>query len=451
MKIILPILAYLFSALLGYLSLRCLLRPRGKNDLPLIIFLAPGAGLAITAFILFYSFLFLDRLSLPFAWIAHGLALCGLLAWYFLPQDQKSESGRPPTMWDIFSWAALALLVIPLGLYAQAYPMGGWDAWQVWNLKAKFLYLGGEDWKSILDPSQWRSSPHYPIFLPLVIVWGWIWTGEPAPFVPLCVSILFTFSTAALLYGGLRRLTQSRLAILPALLLLTLPLYVQLGTSQYADIVLSYYLLAALFCSLLAHQTRRQGFVLLAGGFLGVLSFIKPEGAMAALILVLLNILFLSRGRSWDENERTWFGFIGALFIFALPTALFALLYSPGNQTFINGLVSAEKPSQGARLGFTLVAFFISMISRHWHALWLIILAGVVIGWRKAFKREILIVPLFLLVYTAMIIFYYWMNTYFEISWWMKNTVARILLTLLPVALLWAFCAVRGIRKTEKE
>jgi hypothetical protein len=67
----------------------------------------------------------------------------------------------------------LGFLAVPLAISAHYYPLGGWDAWSCWSLKAKFIFLGQENWKDVLSPGLWRSNTHYPLLWPLINVWFW--------------------------------------------------------------------------------------------------------------------------------------------------------------------------------------------------------------------------------------------------------------------------------------
>jgi len=455
MNLFLALLAYFASSLLGYFFLRSVSTSKSSLSLGLILFLSPGLGLALTAIILFNNFILFDKLNRLFVFIVHGVVALLLILFFFLTR-QKSKSTVPssPSMniFDLLSFVVLLFMIIPLWKGAHIYPMGGWDAWQVWNFKAKFLLLGGQDWKNMLEVSQWRSSPHYPLMLPLVIVWGWLWTSSPSIIVPILVSVMYTFLTGGLLFAGLRQLTQSRQAILAALALLSLPFFILIGTSQYCDVLLSYYLLASIICSLVAYQQRDKITAFWAGIFLGILSFTKPEGTLAAFILFILNLTFLrQKNLSIVENKKIRFALILGAFLFTLPTILFELVYSPGNQTFINGLSSSTKPSDWPRLQLTLVVFFATFLSQHWNGLWLVMLGGLLLSWKKSFQKNLILIPLFLGIYFAVIIFYYWLNTYFEIAWWLRNTLGRILVTLLPVALLWTFYALGQPENKEKQ
>ena len=86
-------------------------------------------------------------------------------------------------------------------------PSGGWDAWSCWNLKAKFIFLGHENWKDVLAPGLWRSNTHYPLLWPLINVWFWDLGGHFDQAVPMLNSIVFALLTAGILLFGLLELT----------------------------------------------------------------------------------------------------------------------------------------------------------------------------------------------------------------------------------------------------
>ena len=115
----------------------------------------------------------------------------------------KSDA-RNDTVWGLLT---LGILAVPLTISAYHYPLGGWDAWSCWNLKAKFIFLGGGHWKDMFLPGLWRSNTHYPLLWPLINVWFWDLGGQFNQAVPMFNSILFALLTAGILLFGLLELT----------------------------------------------------------------------------------------------------------------------------------------------------------------------------------------------------------------------------------------------------
>ncbi|MFA5087550.1 MAG: glycosyltransferase family 39 protein [Candidatus Omnitrophota bacterium] len=440
MNALLPCGPYILSFAIGYLLI-CLLDDKNEMSPLVCFFLAGGLGLALSSQIIFYQLLIFDHLNKISIVIAHVALLAFLIR-------QFHQSGHNPLLRlkniqpkEFLLIAILLLSLIPLGAYARFFPLGGWDAWSVWNFKAKFILLGGPSWKNVFLPSLWQSSPHYPLLLPLVNVWGWLSLKHPDPAVPLVTAVMFTFLTAGLLFAILKDLTRTSWSIVPAIFLTTLPFFVKLATSQYCDIVFAYYLLATLYCILCAQKKKKNNLALLGGLFLGFLGFSKSEGTVAALIIIFLSVpYFLWADKNQKKmNQRQLAYLLLAATVSLLATVLFGIFYSPGNQTFINGLVSAEHPSNLYRLKFILIFLLVELKSGKWNGIWILIGAGILLSGGLSFKRRLRIIPLFLFAYLFVIGFYYFLNTYFEIVWWLQYTLNRILFSLLPTFVFWSF------------
>ena len=73
--------------------------------------------------------------------------------------------------------------------------------------------------------------------------------------VPAVIGLVFTFSTAGLLFSALDILVGRTSALLGAIALVATPFFIDLGTWQYADVPLSFFFLATL---VLLHMHRAQ-------------------------------------------------------------------------------------------------------------------------------------------------------------------------------------------------
>jgi len=439
-------LSYIISFLIGFFLLAVILRRETSMLLSTRLFLSMGLGLGISAYIVFCSFLFLDRLDNLFV-IAGHFILLALLVFIGRQSFRKEDFSlmnfrklKSAGIRRVIPWIVLAASGLTLYLHAGLYPLGGWDAWSCWNLKAKFLFLGGADWKNILDPALWRSSPHYPLLLPLVNVWGWIWAQDTAPIIPLINSVLFSLITVGLLLSGLKMVTgRNTPGILGACFLITLPFFNTLATSQYADIVVAYFVLAALLCFVIAWRGENKIFLFLTGLFLGFLSFSKSEGTIAALILaaIMTVTLLVSRKTKGSLGLNSVLYFLSGLLIASLPTIIFQLLYAPPNQTFTSIFSGLTERVGLYRLKAIALFFLAELTSAKWGGIWIILLAGMILSVKKSLRQEKIVFPAFFALYGLTVAFYYWLNTYFEILWWLSVSLNRILFSLLPAALFW--------------
>ncbi len=441
MEFLFTLLPFVISFILGHLLIDFWGRKETHApDLFLRIPLAVGLGLGISSYIGFFSFVLWDKFQRATIILLHLLFLVGLL-WgksFLVAKKQRRVSSVTSSMPLYLFFMIIFVSAVPLWIEANHYPWGGWDAWSCWNLKTKFLFLGGNHWKNVFSPILWRASPHYPLLLPLLNLWSWIFLDHPNNLGPMIVTVLFTLLNIGLLFSGLKYLTKNNSSLLAGFLMFSSPFYTTLAISQYCDIVLSYFLLAGLCCFTLALHERRESFFILAGLFTGFLSFTKPEGMIAAVLLLMLGTGILG----WEKRNlaRRELGlFLGSAVMAFLPTIVFKFLYSPGNQTFINGLFSKTKPINLFRIQFTMAFFMAELMAAKWNGLWAVLSAGLIFSGRKCFEKRIRIFPLFLFFYLGIIIFYYWLNTYFEIRWWLQVTLNRILFSLIPAFIFWIF------------
>ena len=444
-------LPFLISFAIGFLLLNLILKKENQPNLYLRMILGAGLGIGLSSYMTFGSFLFLNRLEPQIIINIHLLLLCALLFnRIFFWGNNSFKFTTPKWSWQKSTLLILGVVIL-ICVFKQAlfYPYGGWDAWQVWNFKAKFLLLAEDNWHNLFSPELWRSSPHYPLLLPLMNVWGWLFTKNPVAILPLITSFLFTCLTAGLLCSALWERTKNIFSLLPTLLILTLPFYNLLATTQYCDIVLSFYLLAGITTLLEAQKHKKSYLALLSGIFTGLLGFTKPEGLIAALILGTL-VVILTTGNIFKKQNtfslaNTQLFFIGFI-ITSLPTFAFHFLYSPGNQTFINGLTSTLKPSTWERLQIIFMYLGTELKSGKWNGLWFLILLGVLLGGKKLWSENILVTA-FLMLYFGLILAYYEINTYFEIKWWLSVSLNRILFSLLPLTLFWVFNSILSEKK----
>lgn len=437
------LLPLLISLALGFFTLRLIFPTATRPSLLLQLFLGGALGLVITTFIGFTSLLFLDQFNASYMIGIHcfGLLLLILIerllcknAPFFLPKPFDALDG-----W-IFLMAAL--LTIPVIIHANLYPYGGWDAWSCWNTKARFIFLGKEDWKNMFDPLLWRSNTAYPFFLPLTNAWLWCFKGSVDPLAPRILTCIIPFLTAGLLAGILRAFTQRAYSLLAPIWIFSILFVVKLASSQYSDHVVGLFLMAALGCFFLFNKTAARGWLILCGLFLGALSFSKSEGLVLAVIsggLIFLSLLYSNTKKSIKKDHLLFF--IGATAFAFIPTTLFQLYWAPDSHTFINGLISAEKPTNLTRLGVTAYFFWIEFTSLKWMGFWIIALGIAAANHRRAFSSTLLIPPLIITAYLCVLGGVYYINTFFEITWWLSTTLNRILFALIPTITLWTFAS----------
>ena len=158
---------------------------------------------------------FLLRLMLPGVpqlalWIRLVLlAALGYECWRRrLPAIQPEPRPRfsyAPLLWIAFA-LSLAIVTSAMSTAWQANPQGNWDAWALWNLRARFLAAGDG-----LAPRAWSpllsfTHPEYPLLLSGFVASCWTDSGSISNVAPIAVSYLFFLALLATVVGGIAAL-----------------------------------------------------------------------------------------------------------------------------------------------------------------------------------------------------------------------------------------------------
>ena len=124
-----------------------------------------------------------------------------------------------------------------------------------------------------------------------------------------------------------------------------------------------------------------------------------------------------------------------------LITGIFQTSFAPASHTFINGLTSTDKATSLERLSATLVYLGKEFISPKWNGFWIILGAACCLCANRIIRKINWLVPAIFITYLLAVIGVYWINTFFEIIWWLSTTLNRLLYALTPGLVFWLFCA----------
>ena len=217
-----------------------------------------------------------------------------------------------------------------LGVFAAAFvnvsdlnPQGGWDAFAIWNLRARFL-MHTETWKYAVTALPVGTHMEYPLLLSSLVARAWIYAGSLSLVVPIATALVFAVALVMLLVATLARVRGAGVGLLAGVILLANPSVMDQAPSQYADVPLAFYFLAALALIVLGGQSTRPGrYLSLAGVFAGFAAWTKNEGAL--LVGALAAAIFVGAWRSagWRSAARQ----AGIFLLGALPGLLLVLWF----------------------------------------------------------------------------------------------------------------------------
>jgi hypothetical protein len=182
--------------------------------------------------------------------------------------------------------AATSMLACGTGLVfaakmATLQPDGAWDAWAIWNFKARWLALGGTPWSEILTNSMFATAhPDYPLLLPLSISRLWTMGGGVQVAVPQAFGVCSGALVGMLLVGAAWSLRGPTTAAVAGAGLLMLPGFLRASASQLADVPLACCYLATLVALALGARGDRGRWFVVAGLSAGAATWTKNEGLL---------------------------------------------------------------------------------------------------------------------------------------------------------------------------
>ena len=361
---------------------------------------------------------------------------------------------------------AITLLVATYSAIARmlAFPHGnGWDAFAIWNLHARFLFLGGAHWRDGFTPLVGGSHPDYPLLLPAAIAHFWTFIGHDDPRVPAVIGIVFTFATVGVLFAALSVLRGRVSAMMGAIALLTTPFFIEQGTAQYADVPLSFFFLATvvllcLFDSELA-AARRPGVLVLAGLAAGFAAWTKNEGMLFLFAILVSRFLMLVRQPKTSDQPITqakpafWVA-VAPLLIATLPGLLLVTYYKhsigvPGD--LFSDLNTAFPKLLDPTRYWVIFAGYVKSFFRFGHWLWVpstVLLVGLTVVFGKdvriarqsGFCTSVLALTLTLVGYFAVFLI-----TPYDIHWHLRFSLVRLFLQLWPSTVFLSFLMLQRV------
>ncbi len=335
----------------------------------------------------------------------------------------------------------LALAVVSFVSATAVLPHGTWDAWAIWNLRARSLFHGWPlDWRRAFATSV--SSPHadYPLLLPLSVMRLWMALGHDAVGAPVAVEALFAAATVCLMAGAIARRAGAARGLAAGAVLLAYPTFVAESASQIADIPLAFYMMATFVAIDLADDAPGAGGWAVAAVFASLAAWTKNEGSVFAAALI--GALLVERVVKWRRPD---FGAIRYAIAGALPIvvalAIFRGFYAPRSElvrAVLGGHVVA-RVSNTHRLDVILSAMGLEA----WHGGAMAIgplpiflasvgLAGIQRPVRRAPALALGVVVLMVAAYVVV-----YATSPFELAWYLRTSVSRVVMQLMPTTI-WA-------------
>jgi hypothetical protein len=372
-----------------------------------LLFLAAGIGIGTASTFYFLTLVSVGPKILVLAAV-EGVALIAALALGILAKRRGTmlqwAPGPPtPSYFTAALGVALASAVIMFIVCTLTKPHGDWDAWAIWNMRARFLFRAGELWRDAFSNQLDWSHPDYPLLIPGIVAMCWTFTRAESTLAASAVAFLFTLGTVGVLICTLGVLRGKMQAFSGGILLLGGASLIVNGANQYADVPLSYFILATL--ALLCLQDRYPEdlrFSVLAGLTAGFAAWTKNEGLLFLAAVIAARAWAISR---YGNRAALLPQFLRLAAGFAAPSAViafFKLRFAPPNDLL------ARHPSQ--------IAAHLADIGR-----WITVLEGYV---QETFRIGYFLIPI------VLVLALYWYLVRFKVEQQQRPAIATILVAL---------------------
>lgn len=313
-----------------------------RSNLILKMMLGIGLGAGISSFLFFIYLLIAPGNYKPYL-IIELVLLVFILICLFISrnrwkQETPSNGNFKNKPW--YSWLFFFIFVLSVILWIFSYrsytfmsPHGTFDAYAIWNLRARFIMRGGENWQSGVSPDlNWKNHPDYPMLTPTLIARSWTLINEESTRVPIVLSATFTLGMVGLLFAFLLDARGIIQASIGGMILLSTSWVQFFPITQNADTTLAFYYLASIGLIYLYTQDSKNRFLILSGLMAGLSGWTKNEGLvfMAVSTIVLL-IFFSIRHKKLSFTIRKIFPYITGMFLPAIIILLFKTQFAPNN------------------------------------------------------------------------------------------------------------------------
>ncbi len=452
------ILPFIFSSALGLAV--CLNLPLDRTMRRLALWASPAVGVGLSALLFFvWSLLFYPGFApLIYFGIEAILVLAGLV-YYFRHGGGaiavQDAARNHVSRWEItglrLALGAAALLAVFYMFMRQAKaPYGEWDSWAIWTMRARYLFLGQDQWRNAF--SEYLHGSDYPVLISFYIARNWTLLGRTLQIVPQLLGIAFGLNTVGLLWAALRQARGEAQGLLGAFVLIVTPTFLYWSANQYADVPLGFFILAALACLYFyaRSEDRPPALLSLAGLASSLALWSKNEGVflLGGVLAVSFHALFL---KSHGHKIRNWGWFAAGLLPGLVLLLVFKITLVPESYVMRQSLGELiVKIRDSTRTDLIWQTFKEELTT---FGVWWLPMAGVLLGYGllvglnvRALRVEWKIlagIGLVLLLILCGFLAAYQITT-LPLEWQVRKSMERLLLQVFPAGLFWMFLLVRN-------
>lgn len=374
--------------------------------------------------------------------VAELLVDAAVLALGWRTRNRRSAAGAGTKRAGLAAWPLAAMLGAgALCAYSAfssliaANPEGNWDAWAIWNLRARFLAAPDAAAQLAYSARLQGTHPGYPLLLSGFVARCWSYAGlSGGTIVPTLAAASFLAALVLMAAGAVTMLRGAQFGLLFCLCLLAYPPLVREAAAQYADVPLACFAFGAMVALAVALEKEKPGaWLALAGALASCAAWTKNEG-----ILYLAVFAVIASWRLRAEWRRLAALAMGAAPV-ALLTAVFKLFVAPRDEPplFLAGFGElARWEVVGRGLWHEMGA----MASGWFHPAMPLAVVGIALGFAGWKRRQWWLPAIAAAAMAAGDLVVYVMNRN-DLVWLVGSSLPRLLVQIWPLALLAFFLA----------
>jgi len=326
-------------------------------------------------------------------------------------------------------------------------PHGWEDAWGMWNLKARFLFRSGDNWRNTFSNLLHWTSRDYPLLVPTSVVRIWSYLKYESAIAQILVAALFSFATVALLISSLAVIRSRSTGLLAGFVLMGSRYFLKTGAYQIADVPLGFYILATIVLfSLKEISDSKSRFLIIAGTMAALASWTKNEGILFLIVVFVVRMIVISSNKGIKAYLKELAMFTIGVFPILAVLILFKLKIPSTNelttgQSIDMVLGRLTDFSRYLVIGKSFIVFFYDKLAKEW--LFILPIYFFLLGKTKqnanaeSIKTSFLIVLFMLSGY-----FFIYLITPLNLSWHLKTSLWRLFLQLWPTIIFSFFIVV---------
>jgi hypothetical protein len=317
-----------------------------------------------------------------------------------------------------------------------SFPNGSWDAWAIWDLGARFLFLGNHSWKNAFSPALFH--PDYPLLLANVVARGWRYVGNANQAVPILVAFFYAVITLGLVVATLKFLRGSMAGWIAGLMLLCSSAFAVQSATLCADIPLSFYILATIILLFLYTKWESPRLLILSGVTTGLATWTKNEGWLFLVVVLIAQFIMLPLiNRERISIKLSWF-FLGMTLVLPVVIYFKVFLAPPNDLVSGQGIATLPKLFDSGRYFQIMIAFIqqgFQFTSKYSAPIGLFLLFVITFGvQKKIFINQAVQSSVLLIMFLLAGYFLVYLTTPYDLSWHIGKSLYRVYLQIWPLA-----------------